>query len=296
MSVSGSFAKRRSLFAILCTVLMVLGTWTLTGNSYAQEENAAAPAAAEQPAAAAPAAAGGEANVHTVNEGFGAKLWWVVHTSGAIGLFLFVLSIYFVSLVFKFFMTMKIDVAMPPALVQQCDELIAKKDFMGLFNLVKSDTSLFSKMLSTGINELQNGLSEARETMEGIGEVAHTNYEKQIAILAVLGSLGPMIGLLGTLKGMIASFSVIAMSDTQLKASEVAGGISEALLLTFEGVLLAVPAIFFFSFFKNRVAEISVNTLTKADDYLRHFAHAARKKAPAPAPAAAPAAPQPPKA
>ncbi len=71
---------------------------------------------------------------------------------------------------------------------------------------------------------------------------------------------------------MIASFSVIALSDTQLKASEVAGGISEALLLTFEGVALSVPAIYFFAVFRNRVTSISVNTKVQADEFLRHFA------------------------
>ena len=95
-----------------------------------------------------------------------------------------------------------------------------------------------------------------------------------------------MIGLLGTLKGMIASFSVIAVSDVQIKASEVAGGISEALLLTFEGVGLAVAAIYFFSFFRNRVSLISVTALTRADEFLRHFAQAARTKAAAGRPAA----------
>src|SRR5205823_14313301 len=100
----------------------------------------------------------------------------------------------------------------------------------------------------------------------------------------------PMIGLLGTLMGMIRSFSVIAMSDTQLKASEVAGGISTALLLTFEGVALSVPAIYFFAVFRNRVSTISVTTLLQADEFLRHFAHAARSKAPAATPTAAPVA------
>jgi biopolymer transport protein ExbB len=90
-----------------------------------------------------------------------------------------------------------------------------------------------------------------------------------------------MIGLLGTLKGMIASFSDIAMSDVQLKASQVARGISEALLLTFEGVALSVPAIYFFAVFRNRVSTISVATLLQADEFLRHFAHAARTKNPA---------------
>jgi biopolymer transport protein ExbB len=101
-----------------------------------------------------------------------------------------------------------------------------------------------------------------------------------------------MIGLVGTLKGMIASFSVIAMSDQQMKASQVAEGISEALLLTLEGVGLSVPAIYFYAVFRNRVSQISVGTMLRADEFLRHFAHAARKKvgpggaSPAPAPAA----------
>ena len=69
-----------------------------------------------------------------------------------------------------------------------------------------------------------------------------------------------------------------------------AKGISEALLLTFEGVGLSVPSIYFFSFFRNRVMSISVTTMTRADEFLRHFAQAARGKSSGPAAAAAPAA------
>jgi biopolymer transport protein ExbB len=86
---------------------------------------------------------------------------------------------------------------------------------------------------------------------------------------------------------MIGAFSVIAMSDTQLKASEVAGNISEALVLTFEGVGLSVPSIYFFALFRNRVASISTATMLAADEFIRRV-NAASKKAtatPAPAPA-----------
>ena len=106
------------------------------------------------------------------------------------------------------------------------------------YEFVQGDDCFFSRVLTTGITELPNGLAHARESMERVGEAETVDMEKKISMLAVLGTLGPMIGLLGTLKGMIASFSVIAMSDVQLKASQVAGGISEALLLTFEGVAL----------------------------------------------------------
>jgi biopolymer transport protein ExbB len=99
-----------------------------------------------------------------------------------------------------------------------------------------------------------------------------------------------MIGLLGTLKGMIAAFSVIALSGTELKPAQVADAISEALLLTFEGVALSVPAIYFYALFRNRVAAISVATGLQADEFLRHFAHAARAKAQPQAAAAQPVA------
>jgi biopolymer transport protein ExbB len=119
--------------------------------------------------------------------------------------------------------------------------------------------------------------------MERIAEFETVRMEKQISIMAVLGTLGPMIGLIGTLKGMISSFSVIAMSGVTLKASDVATGISEALLLTFEGVSLSVPAIYFFAVFRNRVALITMDALVEADDLINLFFRSGRSRPAAPA-------------
>jgi biopolymer transport protein ExbB len=190
------------------------------------------------------------------------------------------LSIYFVSTVSRLFIEMRQKVATPPELVDELAELLQKREFKEIYALVKEDRSFLSRLLAAGIAELPSGLAEARDAMERVGEAVTVEMEKKISMLAVLGTLGPMIGLLGTLKGMIASFSVIALSDVQLKASEVAGGISEALILTFEGVALSVPAIYFYALFRNRVSAISVATVLQADEYLRHFAHAARSKTP----------------
>ena len=216
-------------------------------------------------------------------------LMWVVKTSGMIGGVLLILSIYFVSTVCRMFIELRPVTVAPPEIVSECQEMLQKRQFKEIYNVVKDDPSFYSRVLSTGIAELPGGLAEAREGMERVGEALTVDMEKKISMLAVLGTLGPMIGLLGTLKGMIASFSVIARSDQAIKASEVAGGISEALLLTFEGVALSVPAIYFFAVFRNRVSSLSVTTLVECDEFLRHFAHAARSKtsAAAPPPAAA---------
>jgi biopolymer transport protein ExbB len=221
------------------------------------------------------------------------RLWWFIESSGAIGAVILLLSIYFVSTVGRLFLEIRPQVAVPPELLDELNEQLQRREFKEIYATVRDDRAFFSRLLATGIAELPNGLAEARDAMERVGEAATVEMEKKISMLAVLGTLGPMIGLLGTLKGMIASFSVIALSDVQLKASQVAGGISEALLLTFEGVALSVPAIYFFAVFRNRVSAISVSTMLQADEYLRHFAHAARSKAAAATPVAAPAPPKP---
>ena len=211
---------------------------------------------------------------------------WLVETSGLIGGVIFLLSMYFVATTVRLFMELKPEVTSPPEVTQQCQQLLKTKDVMGIYKVVKADDSMFSTLVTTGLTELQTGLAEARDAMERMGEVLMANFEKKISMLAVLGTLGPMIGLLGTLKGMISSFSVIALSDTQLKSSEVAGGISEALVLTFEGVALSVPAIYFFAVFRNRVSVLTATTMFEADEFIRHLNTATRGKGAATAPTA----------
>lgn len=288
MSTQSRASRRLACFLCLAALW---GAYTLTmlpQYSWAQDEK---PAAEEKAPDAADAADAGEAKpAAEKKEGAHEQqsfFIWVAETSGLIGLVILLCSIYFVAQVSRLFYEFRLPIAAPPEIIGQCEELLAQRDFKGIYAVVKDDDSIFSRALATGIAELPNGLAEARDVMDRVGESIVVEMEKKISILAVLGTLGPMIGLLGTLKGMIGAFSQIAMSDTQLKASQVAGSISEALVLTFEGVALSVPSIFFYAFFKNRMMHISTAALLEADQFLRHFAHAARAKGPA---AGAPAA------
>lgn len=287
MSMESGTLRRKSWFVLGLVLCAMLATATMPRYSAAQDKEEAN-AAAEEPGNedAKPADAGDTAEPDGQQiEGF---LHWVFRCSGFIGLVILLLSVYFVSTVTRLFWEMRIEVAAPPEVVLQCEGLLEQRDFKGIYGLVREDDSFFSRLLTTGITELPNGLAEAREAMDRVGEAISAEMEKKISMLAVLGTLGPMIGLLGTLKGMIKCFSVIARSDVQLKASEVAEGISEALLLTFEGVALSVPAIYFFALFRNRVIYIASSVTLTADQFLRHFSHAGRAKASVAAPPAMP--------
>ena len=279
--MTGIFSLLKCLACVLLFVLVANAMdarWVTPTVAYAQDEPEAKPVKKE-----AESHSGG-------NENF---VWWVIKTSGPIGLVLFGLSVYFIALTSRLFLELRPTVAMPPDLMQDIQQKMEKRDYKGVYTSIKERDCLFTKVVAAGMGELSAGLDEARDSMERVADVQVVEMEKKISMLAVLGTLGPMIGLLGTLQGMITSFAVIASSDTQIKSSQVAHGILEALLLTFEGVALSVPAIYFFAVFKNRVMSIAANTTLQADEFLKKLAQAAKAAASAPKPA--PTAPQPPK-
>jgi biopolymer transport protein ExbB len=259
----------RTVATLLCSLIFGLA---LFGPAALTAQRALAQ---DEPKAAAADHGGGDVEKKPEQKG-GLTIWWIVYSSGVIGFFLLLLSFYFVALIIRLFMEMRQDLACPPDEVQACEQLLASRDYQGIYDYLRNSNSLFARLVCTGLVELPAGLKEARELMDRQLEAETVEMESKISMLAVLGTLGPMIGLVGTLTGMIASFAVIATSDQQMKASAVAEGISEALLLTFEGVALSVPAIYFYAVFRNRVQSITVETLLQADSFVRRVAAAAK--------------------
>jgi biopolymer transport protein ExbB len=132
-----------------------------------------------------------------------------------------------------------------------------------------------------GVANLPNGRAEAKEAMTDTQDEIVTGLEARISYLAIIGTLGPMIGLVGTIIGMIQSFQEIALAaGTQPKPEKVAEGISTALFITLEGVSLSVPAIFFFAFFRNRVAQMSMESAKVADRTITALLAAAKQNKP----------------
>ncbi len=272
--------------------------WMATPAVVAQEAEPAAEEemAAEEPAAPKKGAAKKDDKAAAPAHEEPGFVMWVIETGGAIGIFIFLLMGYFVATSIKLFLELQPQVAMPPDLMEDIKQKMEKKDYKGVYQSIKEKDCLFTKFASAGLGELSAGLSEARDAMERVADVQSAEADKKISMLAVLGTLGPMIGLLGTLKGMMASFGSIASGGEQIKSDEVAKGISEALLLTFEGVLLSVPAIYFFAIFKNRTTIMSATTMLACDEFVRKLASAAKAAAKpaaaAPASVSAPPAPK----
>ena len=211
-------------------------------------------------------------------------LRWAIEASGPIGLFLLCLSVYFTALVIKLFMELRLSEAVPAPLVEKLENAIKERKFQEAYDACRDNDSFLARLVRTGVANLPNGRAEAKEAMNATQDEVVTSMEARISYLAIIGTLGPMIGLVGTIAGMIASFQVIATSqDAQPKPSQVAEGISTALFITLEGVSLSVPAIFFFALFRNRIALIAMESAKVADRTITALLSAAKQTKTTPA-------------
>jgi biopolymer transport protein ExbB len=195
-----------------------------------------------------------------------------------IGLLLLGLSVYFFAQVIRFFMEFRVVEAVPPPLVDRIENAIKEKRFQEGYDACRDNNSFLARLVRTGIANLPAGRAEAKEAMNVASEEMVVTMESRISYLATIGTLGPMIGLVGTIWGMIHSFQEIASaSGRQPRADQVAGGIATALFITLEGISLSVPAIFFFAFFRNRIALIAMEATKIADRTVTAFDTAARQ-------------------
>jgi len=244
----------------------------------AEKKEAAAPAEAKEAAKDATSEAPAPIDKKPTEN----LLQWAIRASGPIGFGLLLLSVYFTALVIKLFLELRVSEAVPAALVEKLEAAIKDKKFQEAYDACKENDSVLARLVRTGVANLPNGRSEAKEAMHTVQEEVVTHMEARISYLAIIGSLGPMIGLVGTIAGMIASFQEIATAaGGQAKPEKVAEGISTALFITLEGVSLAVPAIFFFAFFRNRIAQIALESAKVADRTITALLAAAKQTKPA---------------
>jgi biopolymer transport protein ExbB len=112
-----------------------------------------------------------------------------------------------------------------------------------------------SKIMLSGLLKFGQRREEIKEAIEDSANLEIPELEKNLYILATVGNVAPLFGLLGTVFGMIRAFNVIATIGVG-QAQPLAGGISEALLTTAFGLSVAIPTVIFFNYLSGRVSNI----------------------------------------
>jgi biopolymer transport protein ExbB len=169
------------------------------------------------------------------------------------------------------------SVLIPPALSAQFEQHLEAKEFQQAYELAKADESYLGKVLSAGMANLQTGYPAAVEAMQAAESEEAMNLEHKISYVSLVGGLAPMFGLLGTVDGMVAAFMLIASRDTAPKPSELAVGISQALVTTLIGLWLAIPAIACYALFKNWLQRFNAEVDEESMRLMSRFQNVGKK-------------------
>lgn len=166
---------------------------------------------------------------------------------------LFALSIYSAYLIVEQILTVRRNDLIPPGLGETVRQALGTGDIRGAKQACQDSPSLLSFVLMYGISELEFGWNAVEKSLEdSLAEQAARMFRK-IEYLSVIGNIAPMIGLLGTVIGMILAFQNVASTQGTASAPQLAEGIYQALVTTVGGLIVAIPSIGAFAIFRNRI-------------------------------------------
>jgi biopolymer transport protein ExbB len=193
---------------------------------------------------AAPASKPGKSFLDNVKAG-----GWIGHT-------IILCSIIGVSLSLTYAFQIRRDTLVPPELVTQIEQLLEDEEYEEAFHVCEANPSLISNLMTAGLAKIDEGYEAMLGAIQEAGEAETMKLNQKVGYLSLIAAVAPMLGLFGTVSGMIGTFNVIAGSDVQPKPADLAGGISEALVTTYEGLIVAIPMTIVFAVFRNRVAAV----------------------------------------
>lgn len=213
---------------------------------------------------------------------------------GAIGYVIVALSLVMVARICEHFLTLRPATMIPRGLADDVHRLLSLGQLDKANEACRERPSLLGHLLSAGLSEISVGYTAAEKAMEDVAAQQSARIERKLEVLSLIGALAPMLGLMGTVWGMILAFMEFERK-TNPPISALAPGIYKALVTTLFGLIVAVPAIAAYAFFRSRSDEMTAQAAQIAEhvfhDVRRRQARANRRRTPHRRVGQAPAAP-----
>lgn len=171
---------------------------------------------------------------------------------------LFACSVIAIAIIAERFWSLQTKRIAPPELITQIWQWLRynqvdKDRIKGLQN-----NSPLGRILAAGLAERNAPRDITKESIEDTGRHVTAMMEKNLNTLGTIAAISPLIGLLGTVVGMIKVFAVITTEGVG-NPETLAGGISEALITTAAGLVVAIPSVIFYRYFRGKINRLVVN-------------------------------------
>lgn len=180
---------------------------------------------------------------------------------GFVGLLIGILSVIAVGFIIEHFMSIRKSVLAPEEVATQLEQLIHDGQIKEAIEAAADpgNESLIADVVLAGLQRFEAsdfGFAEYKAAVEEAGEDQTGRLYRKTEVLGIIGAIAPMLGLTGTVLGMIKAFNKIAATGGAAKPEQLADGIGQALVTTLMGLVVAIPAMIAFSYFRIRIDSI----------------------------------------
>jgi len=187
---------------------------------------------------------------------------------GWIGYALWLLSFVTVGVMVRFFLMTRRGKAVPRERLSQMRSLLARKDYRKVLELSGTDPSFLSSIVHSGLTEAPRGYEAMERAMEEAAEQQATRLLRQVEYLNLIGNVSPMLGLMGTVWGMILAFFTIVQTGGIPNPADLAGEIGLALVTTPLGLGVAIPSLSVYALLRNRIDSLVSEAMVLSQELL----------------------------
>ncbi|MCA8999857.1 MAG: MotA/TolQ/ExbB proton channel family protein [Planctomycetaceae bacterium] len=188
----------------------------------------------------------------------------LLRAGGPIGYVIIALSVAMVALIIEHLLSIRRGSLMPRSLAESLHQQINGGQLPQAEQLCKQHPTFLSYVVSAGLREAPFGYTAIEKGMEDAAVEQAARLTRKIEYLSLIGNLAPMLGLMGTVWGMIQAFAEFTEKANPMPA-DFAPAISQALVTTLFGLVVAVPALAAYSWFRNRIDEYVAETTLMAE-------------------------------
>jgi len=195
----------------------------------------------------------------------------ILFQGGVIGYLIWLISIITVALIINCALKVRRMTILPEIMHTQIQEMFENKEYRDAIDVTASDPSYLGYVVHAALAEAAHGYPAMERAMEEASEERTTKMLRGLEWLNLIGNIGPMLGLFGTVYGMIIVFFSIVDAKGMPKPAELAGGIGVALVTTLLGLAVAIPALAAYAIFRNRIDSLTSEAMVASQDLISNF-------------------------
>lgn len=190
---------------------------------------------------------------------------------GAIGGLIILCSVVAMGMSIERAIGLKRDNIVPPDVLAQLEQLFDEEEYEEAMTVCEGQPCFLTNVIAAGLPKIGTTYEYISDAMQEVGDFESTKLQQSISYINFIVTVSPMLGLLGTVWGMIGAFNTIATSPTPPTPAQLAGGIQQALVTTCMGIFVAIMFSPVYFYYRNKVQRMILEVGAICEELMERF-------------------------